>query len=67
MSSRSYEDGPALHDPVIRAIYGAFALACLSIGPAILFTPLLRYGASPWWLLTALLVQPILGLLPKAL
>lgn len=67
MGPSPYDDGPALHDPVIRAVIAAFALAALALGPAILFTRLLDYGVSPWWLLTGLLVQPIVGLLPKAL
>lgn len=61
------QDGPAMRDPFIRALIMAFALVALAIGFAIVLTPLLRFGASPWWALSFIVVQPIVGLIQKDL
>lgn len=60
-----YKDGPALKDPIIRGILIAFALIALAIGATIVLTPLLRFGASPWWIASFIIVQPIIGLIQK--
>jgi fatty acid desaturase len=58
-----YEDGPALDDPFIRGVLAAFAMVALAIGFAFLLTPLLRFGLSPWWLASFIVIYPIIGLL----
>ena len=60
-----HEDGPALEDPLIRGILIAFALVAVAIGAAIMLTPLLRFGLSPWWLASFIVVHPIIGLLQE--
>jgi hypothetical protein len=65
MSTAPREDGPALADPFIRGVLAAFALVALALGATIIFTPLMRFGLSPWWLASFLIVQPFIGLLQK--
>jgi hypothetical protein len=60
-----FEDKPALNDPFIRGVLIAFALIAFAIGATFIFTPLLRYGLSPWWLTSFIIVHPIIGLLRK--
>lgn len=64
---RQYKDGPALQDPFIRVVLLAFALMALAIGSTIVLTPLLRFGASPWWIAGFIVAQPIVGLVQKEL
>lgn len=61
-----FEDGPALDDPFIRGLLIAFAMVALAIGATIVFTPLLRFGLSPWWLAYFIVAHPIVGLLQPA-
>jgi hypothetical protein len=60
-----YEDGPALEDPFIRGVLIAFALVALALGFTLVLTPLLRYGLSPWWLASSIIIYPIIGLLQE--